>query len=130
MVSNLIALNSLVQKDPLMLRNMKEVLESVCGSKWFSVIDLQDAFYSIEIEEQDKHKTAFEFGHVVYEFNVMAIGFKNAPQILQKITDKTIENLKFKYVEIYMDDIVVHATTQEKHDLLLDKVLKHWKRVE
>ncbi|KAI5149893.1 hypothetical protein ENBRE01_1185, partial [Enteropsectra breve] len=68
-VSNLIALNSLVEKDPMELRNIREVIRATAGAIYFSVFDLKEAFYTIEICEEDKKKTAFEFNGKVYEWN-------------------------------------------------------------
>lgn len=52
-----------------------------------TVFDLKEGFYNIEIEEKDKHKMAFEFNVKVYEWNSMVMGYKNSPQILQRIMD-------------------------------------------
>lgn len=47
LVVNMIALNDLVAKDPYKIRNMKEILHATHGSRFFMVIDLQQAFFSI-----------------------------------------------------------------------------------
>jgi hypothetical protein len=60
-VSNFIVLNNLVEKDPCELSNIRNVIRATQGLSWFTVIDLKEGFYHIEIEEADKHKTAFEF---------------------------------------------------------------------
>ena len=38
------------------------------------MVNLKEGFYYIEIEENDKHKTAFEFEGEIYECNSMAMG--------------------------------------------------------
>lgn len=123
-VSNLIALNDLVEKDPYELVNIRDVIRETQGSRWFTVLDLREAFYHVEIEECDKKKTAFEFNGTVYEWNSMVMGFKNSPQILQRIMNTLLGDLRGKGVEAYMDDIVVHARSMERHDELLEEVLK------
>lgn len=52
------------------------------------------------------------------------MGFKNAPQILQRVLNKIFGDLKGKGVEIYMDDIVVHANEGKEHDKLVKEVFK------
>lgn len=37
----------------------------------------KDAFQHIEIDEEHRHKTAFEFQGEVYEWSAMVMGFKN-----------------------------------------------------
>ena len=46
---------------------MREVILSTSGSIWFSILILKEAFYYIEIEEEDKHNIAFKFDGTVYE---------------------------------------------------------------
>ena len=67
LVSNLMALNDLGEKDEYGLANIRDIIRYTQGSKYFLVIDLKEGFYSIEIEEEDKMETAFEFNKRVYE---------------------------------------------------------------
>ncbi|KAF9742342.1 Retrovirus-related Pol polyprotein from transposon 17.6, partial [Nosema granulosis] len=71
LVSNLMCLNDLVEKDHYELATIRDVIRCTQGSRYFTVIDLKEGFYSIEIEESDKHKTAFEFNKKAYEWNSM-----------------------------------------------------------
>lgn len=86
------------------------------------VLDLKERFYSIEIEEEDKFKTAFEFNGKVYEWNSMVMGFKNSLQILQRIMDRIFRDLRGKGIEIYMDDIVIYSKDLSEHDELIREV--------
>ena len=128
MVSNLMALNSMGEKDPLELVNIREVVRGAEGSRYFTMLDLKEAFYHIEIEEAVKHKTAFEFDGVVYEWTSMVMGFMNSPQILQRVMNTIFGDLRGKGVEAYMDDIVVHGESKEEHDRLLNETLQRLQR--
>jgi hypothetical protein len=79
------------------------------------VFDSKEAFYSIEIAEEDKHKTAFEFNGKVYECNSMVMGYKNSPQILQRIMGIIFSDMKGKGIEVYMVDIVIYSRNIEEH---------------
>ena len=79
LVSNLMSLNDLVEKDEYKLANIRDIIRYTQGSKYFSVIDLKEEFYSIETEEENKMETAFGFNKRVYEWNGMVLGFKNSP---------------------------------------------------
>lgn len=103
------------------------MIRATQGSRWFSVIDLQDACYNIEIKEEDKHKTAFEFEGAVYEWNSMVMGFKNSPQILQRVMNGIFEGIKGVGVMVYMDDIVVYSIDIERHNRLLREVFNRLK---
>jgi Reverse transcriptase (RNA-dependent DNA polymerase) len=60
------------------------------------VIDLKEGFYHIEIREEDKYKTAFEYDGKVYEWNSMVMGFKNSPQVLQRVMNVILEKFRGK----------------------------------
>ncbi|MGL4336185.1 MAG: hypothetical protein ACRCST_04765 [Turicibacter sp.] len=61
----------------------------------------------MEIDEADKHKTAFEFDVRIYEWNSMVMGYKNAPQMLQRVLTKVLESELGDGVSVYMDVIFV-----------------------
>jgi hypothetical protein len=46
LVSNLMALNDLVEKDPYEIPQVRDVIRSTLGSTWFTVIDLKEAFFT------------------------------------------------------------------------------------
>ncbi|KAF9760811.1 Retrovirus-related Pol polyprotein from transposon opus, partial [Nosema granulosis] len=127
LVSNLMALNELVEKDPYALPLIKDIIRAAQGSKVFTVIDLKEGFYHVEIEEHHKHKTAFEVNGRVYEWNSMVMGFKNSPHIMQRVMNRVLDELRGKGVEVYMDDIVVHAKDYEVHDRVLESVIRKFK---
>lgn len=85
---------------------------------------MKDAFYCIEIEEKDKYKTAFEYDGRFYEWNSMVMGFKNSPQIMQRLMTHILDDIRRDGVEIYLDDIVVYARTVKEHDRILSSVLE------
>lgn len=55
---------------------MRDVINATDGSNWFTIIDLKEAYYYIEIEECDRHKIAFEFKNKVYEWKGTQWGSK------------------------------------------------------
>lgn len=61
MASNLMALNNILGKDPSEIQTIIDIIRSTQGSKWFKVLDLNEAFYYVENEEEHKHKTVFKF---------------------------------------------------------------------
>ncbi|MGL5708995.1 MAG: reverse transcriptase family protein [Aeromonas sp.] len=118
------ALNDLCEKDPYELKTIREVINATQGHRYFTVLDLKEGFYTIEIEEEDKGKTAFEFDGRVYEWNSMVMGLKNSLRILQRMITKILENELRCGVSVYMDDIVVCGRTRVEHDEVLRRVLQ------
>ncbi|KAF9760821.1 Retrovirus-related Pol polyprotein from transposon [Nosema granulosis] len=122
------ALNELVEKDPYALPLIKDIIRGATqGPEVFTVIDLKEGFYHVEIEEHHKHKTAFEVNGRVYGWNSMVMGFKNSPHIMQRVMNNVLDEFRGKGVEVYMDDIVVHAKDARTYDLILKKVIMKFK---
>lgn len=128
LVSNFMALNDLVEKDPYELKGIRDVINATQGNAYFTVIDLKEGFYSIEIEEEDKKKTAFEFSGRIYEWNSMVMGFKNAPQILQRVMNTVLEKEINNGVSVYMDDVVIYGKNRIEHDETLKRVLEKFRK--
>jgi hypothetical protein len=65
-------------------------MDQVQGAKYFSKIDLKDAYYRLRVKPGDKWKTAFRtcYGH--YEFLVVPIGLTNASTTFQAYINKAL----------------------------------------
>jgi len=64
----------------------------------------------------DSNKTAFTTPFDHYEFDRMLFGLKNAPAIFQRLMDLVLLGLQGKELFVYMDDIVIYATSLEEHE--------------
>jgi hypothetical protein len=54
-------------------------MDRVIGAKYFSKIDLKDAYYQIHIKVGDQWKIAFQTHYGHYKFLVIPFGLTNAP---------------------------------------------------
>lgn len=65
------------------------------------------------MEENSKKYTAFSTPDGNYQFRRMPFGLKNAPAQFSKIMHQVIGVKSF--VEVYLDDIIIHSKTIEEH---------------
>lgn len=116
MVLDFRALNEKTIGDAYPLPNIVDILDQLGGAKYFSVCDLASGFHQIEMDPADSHKTAFTtpFGH--YEFKRMPFGLKKAPATFQRLMDLVLTGLQGEELFVYMDDIVVYASSLEEHE--------------
>ena len=123
MVINYRALNEKTIRDAYPLPNVIDILDQLGGAKYFTVLDLAVGFHQIEVEPNDRYKTAFSipFGH--YEFNRMPFGMKNAPATFQRVMDRVLSGLQGIELFVYMDDIVIYAKSLKEHKGKLEKLL-------
>jgi hypothetical protein len=76
------------------------------------------------IKKCDEWKTAFRCRYGLYEFMVMPFGLTNAPATFQDMMNHILKDLIDESVVVYIDDVLIYAQTEEKHDLLVKEVLK------
>ncbi|KAL0150798.1 hypothetical protein M9458_053880, partial [Cirrhinus mrigala] len=120
-------LNSQTIKDAYALPNIEETFAALNGSKWFSVMDLKSGYYQVEVEEEDKHKTAFVTPMGFWEFNRMPQGVTNAPSTFQRVMEKCVGSMNLKEVLVFLDDLIVFSNTLEEHEDRLMHVLNRLK---
>ena len=62
-------------KDAYMLSGFDDTTDALSSTTFFSKLDLHSKYWQCEIEEEDKHKTAFSVGPLgFYEWNQMGFG--------------------------------------------------------
>ena len=120
------ALNEKTIGDAYPLPHIGEILDSVGGTKYFSVFDLASGFHQIPMDPRDKHKTAFSTDTGHWEYNRMAMGLKGAPPTFQRLMDRLLVGLQGTELFVYIDDIVVYAATLDEHD---QKIFRLFKRL-
>jgi len=87
-------------------------------------MDLKNGFHLIRMKEGDEWKTAFRTRYGLFEFQIIPFGLTNAPYTFQDMINHVLSDLLDVGVPAYMDDILVYAKTEEKHDRLVKEVLE------
>ena len=123
--TDLRSLNSRTIKDSYSIPRLEDTLDKLAGAKFFSCIDLKNGYWQVEIEESDKHKTAFSVPGVgFYEYNNMTFGLCNAPATFQRLMEQVLYDLNNKICAIYLDHILIWSSSLDEHLERLDAVFK------
>ena len=76
-------------------------------------LDVRWGYNNIRIREGDKWKAAFKTNQGLFEPTVMFFGMCNSPATFQSMMDSIfIEEIEGVTI-VYMDDILIYATTPE-----------------
>ena len=87
----------------------KKDLDTLGGSVWFSTVDLKSGYWQVELQNEDKEKTAFFMGNGLWQFKVMPFGLCNLPAIFERLMELVLVGLSWKVCLVYLDDFIVHA---------------------
>jgi hypothetical protein len=84
----------------------KHLLSRLYDDTIFSKFDVKSRFWQIQIDKNDRYKTAFTvpFGH--YEWNDMPFGLKNAPSEFQNIMNDIFTHF-INFSIVYIDDVQI-----------------------
>jgi hypothetical protein len=118
-------LNSVTKRQVYPMPRIDDCLNSLGSGTHFSLLDLQSAFWQVELDEDSKPKTAFSvegMGH--YHFEVMPYGLTNAAAVFQRMMDHVLRGLHWTHVLCYIDDVIVFGANREEHNQRLGVVLK------
>ena len=118
-------LNSWTIKDSYSIPRLVDTLDKLAGATFFSCINLKSGYWQVEIEESDKHKTAFwVLSSGFYEYNKMTFGLCNAPATFQRLMEQVLYDLNNQICAIYLDDILIWSSSLDEHLERLDAVFK------
>ena len=109
-------LNSKTIKDAYAIPRPEETLHLLVSAKYFTKLDLRSGYWQVEIEEEDKPKTAFQVGTLgFYEFHRMPFGLCNAPATFQRLMEMCMGDMNLRDCLVYLDDIIIFSSTFEEH---------------
>jgi hypothetical protein len=116
-------LNKITQKDRYPLPYIVDLLDKLHGSEYFTKLDLASGYHQLRIHQDDQHKTAFIAPDGLYEWKVIPFGLANAPAAFMRKMNKILRP-HFRYVVVYLDDILIHSKDRHSHVQQVEAVLQ------
>lgn len=109
-------LNEVTESDHYPLQNLMDLPTKFLNPRLFSVMDVANAFFHVEVAEQDRHKLAFSTPNGKWEFCRMPFGAKNSSIVFGRIIAGLIQKHHLqKFVTSYIDDIIVFSDSFDEH---------------
>ncbi|GBM00128.1 Retrovirus-related Pol polyprotein from transposon 297 [Araneus ventricosus] len=127
LLKNLSALFFASIKDSYPLPRIDDTLDALNGSQWFSTLDLKSGYWQVEIQPEDKEKTAFTTGQGLWQFKVMPFGLCNAPATFERLMETVLRGLTSEACLVYLDDIIIVGRTFQEH---LNNIRKVFQRLQ
>jgi hypothetical protein len=117
-------LNAVTIKNKYPLPRIDILFDQVAGAKVFSKIDLRSSYHQIKIRPSDVPKTAFSTRYGLYEYLVMSFGLTNAPAYFMYLMHSVFMQELYKFVVVFIDDILIYSKTPEDHVKHLHVILQ------
>ena len=108
-------LNRACPKDPFPMPRIDQLVDATVGHPRMSFLDAFQGYHQIPLATDDQEKTAFITPVGNYHYKVMYFGLKNAGSTYQRMMTKMFESQLGKYVEVYIDDMVVKSKLVSEH---------------
>jgi hypothetical protein len=118
------SLNEVTIKNKYPLLRIEDLFDQMKGASVFSKIDLRSGYHQLKIRESDIRKTAFCTRYGLYEYIVMSFGLTNAPAYFMYLMNKVFMEYLYKFVVVFIDDILIFSKTKEEHEKHLRMVLE------
>ena len=97
------------------LPRIDECLERLGGARYFSQFDLTSGYHQIRLSDSDVPKTCFVTRYGAFEWLVLPFGLRNSPAVFQNMMNKCLSGYVDRFVQLYLDDILVYSKTAKEH---------------
>lgn len=112
LVVNMRAPNKAIKREYFRLPLIDEMKVKLHGAKYFTKLDLSDAFYHLELSEESRELTTFLSEAGMYRFTRLMFGVNCAPEVFQREMMRILKDVENKIV--YIDDVLLFGNTIEE----------------
>lgn len=118
-------LNAITEKDSYPIPLIQETMSLLRGVKWFTKLDVQQAFHRLRMRLSDENLTTFLTRFGAYKYKVMPFGLCGGPSSFQRFINETLWEFLNDFVTAYLDDVLIYGRgTLREHQKDVKKVLE------
>ncbi|KAL9977016.1 hypothetical protein ACROYT_G014376 [Oculina patagonica] len=107
-------LNKIIRREHYYSRTIDEILPSLHGKNYFSVVDTTKGYWHVELDHESSFLCTFNTPFGRYRFKRLPFGIVVSQDIFQRMLDNIYKNIP--NVTGIADNIIVFGSTEEEHD--------------
>lgn len=119
---NPVDLNNAIKREHYQIPSPEEIISELEGKNVFSVLDLKDSFYQIELNEASSKCCTFATPFGRYRFTRLPLGINTAAEVFQRKNTEIFGGILGN--QIYIDDLIIAGVNEREHDEVLKRVLE------
>jgi hypothetical protein len=97
------------------LPNIHSAFHWFSKAKYFTTLDLNQAYHQIPLSEASRPLTAFCKDWNLYQYSRVPFGTATGAQVLNRLLDIIFHDMKFKFVYHYFDDLIIYSENFDQH---------------
>ena len=109
------------------LPRIEDIFDTLAGSKFFTTLDLAMGYHQVELDPNDKEKTAFSTPFGLFQYTVMPFGLATAPATFMCLMTIVFSGMLYSTCFAYLDDIIIFGCMFNEHLKRLDLALRRLK---
>lgn len=115
LILDLTELNKFLVLQHFKLENLDTALQMVRRNSFMTTIDLQDAYFSVKIHEQDRKFLKFRWNSKLFRFRAVPMGLACAPFVFTKLLVPLFTKLRQegKYCFCYLDHVFITDESEQ-----------------
>jgi hypothetical protein len=114
--------NQAIERERHTMPTLQDFKAEVNGEKFFSKIDLKQAYHQLELHPDSRFITTFSTHEGLFQYKRLNYGTNSAAEIFQNMLQENLSDMIG--VENLVDDIIIHGKTRKSHDEALENCLK------
>lgn len=121
------SLNTSIVQDYFIIPTFNDLNSKLSNKEVFTVLDLKEGFWQIELEEESTDLCTFSTPFGCYKFNRLPYGINISAEVFQKFNTRYFGDIEGVF--IYIDDILIAGQTVEDHNRILKQVVDRARQI-
>ncbi|XP_062541106.1 uncharacterized protein K02A2.6-like [Armigeres subalbatus] len=113
--------NAAILRERHIMPTIEDFLPRFTSAKYFSRLDIEEAFHQVELKEESRYITTFITHKGLFQYKRLMYGIVIAPELFQRIMEQILS--RCENTVNFIDDILVFGSTENEHDKALKLVL-------